>query len=251
MNDACVFGSIINVWQSLVACSPCKPTLTLPVLTQNHAALLHSSVKQRTVEEQNQQIIQQLLQERSRRQLLQLELASLENTLKLSFPPLAEAFSRVAARIVVAKDLGLSLFLDLPDQTGEYVVSYVLPDSPAAEKEKIQPGDFVREIDGVSLHRKTVAEVNKILMTTKPENTVAMLVFKTQYAPADATNLVIMVRPKLALSSSPSLTKARQSTLRLDLTDLIATRDVGVSMAVDPSFEVYFRLPVKSQSTVL
>ena len=152
---------------------------------------------------------------------------------------------------MVAKDLGLSLFLDLPDQTGEYVVSYVLPDSPAAEKEKIQPGDFVREIDGVSLHRKTVAEVNKILMTTKPENTVAMLVFKTQYAPADATNLVIMVRPKLALSSSPSLTKARQSTLRLDLTDLIATRDVGVSMAVDPSFEVYFRLPVKSQSTVL
>ena len=202
-------------------------------------------MKQRKVEEQNQQIIQQLLQERSRRQLLQLELASLENTLKLSFPPLADALSRVASRIVVAEDLGLSLFLDLPDQTGEYVVSYVFPDSPAAEKGKIQQGDFVREIDGVSLHRKTVAEVNQILMTTKPENTVAMLVFKTQDASAEAANLVTMVRPKLALSSSPPLTKARQSIPRLDLTDLIATRDLGVSMAVDPSFEVFFRLYVK------
>ena len=43
--------------------------------------------------------------------------------------------SEVAARMVVVEDLGLSLFLD---QTGEYVVSYVLPDSVAAEYDKIQ-----------------------------------------------------------------------------------------------------------------
>jgi hypothetical protein len=129
--------------------------------------------------------------------------------------------SEVAARMVVAEDLGLSLFLD---QTGEYVVSYVLPDSLAAEYEKIQPGDVVREIDGVSLHRKPVAEVNKILMTTKPDNTVAMLVCKTQDASVES-NLVIMERPKSAPSSSPSLTKARQSMLHPDITDLISTGD--------------------------
>jgi hypothetical protein len=53
--------------------------------------LLLSSVKQRKVKEQHQQLIQELQQERRRRQLLQLSWASLENTLKLSFPPPADA----------------------------------------------------------------------------------------------------------------------------------------------------------------
>jgi hypothetical protein len=79
--------------------------------------------------------------------------------------------SEVSARLVVAEDLGLALFLD---QTGSYVVSYVLSDSSAAEQEKIQPGDIVREIDGVSLHRKTVAEVKFMLIATKPGSTVSM-----------------------------------------------------------------------------
>ena len=48
-------------------------------------------MKQRKVEEQNQQLIQELQQERSRRRLLQLGWASLDNTLKLSFPPPADA----------------------------------------------------------------------------------------------------------------------------------------------------------------
>jgi hypothetical protein len=64
---------------------------TLPVLTHNHADLLRSSVKQRKLEEQNQQLIQDLLQERKRRQLLQLGWASLENTITFNFLPLADA----------------------------------------------------------------------------------------------------------------------------------------------------------------
>ena len=195
-------------------------------------------MKQRKVQDPNQQLIQELQQERSRRQLLQLDWASLENTLKLSFPLLSDALSLVASRMVVAEDLGLSLFFDQTHvQTGEYVVSYVLPDSPAAEQEKIQPGDFVREIDGVSLHRKTVAEVDKMLIATKPDSTVSMLVFKAQDASLEP-NLVIMVRPKLAPSSLPPLTQAKQMLLP-DLTDLIATGELSASMTVDPSFEVY------------
>jgi hypothetical protein len=143
--------------------------------------------------------------------------------------------SEVSARLVVAEDLGLSLFLD---QTGSYVVSYVLPDSSAAEQEKIQPGDIVREIDGVSLHRKTVTEVKFMLIATKPGSTVSMLVGKKQHASLEP-NLVIMERPKLVPSSSPPLIQARQSMLRSDLTDLIATGELSASMAVDSSFEVY------------
>ena len=143
--------------------------------------------------------------------------------------------SEVAARMVVAADLGLSLVLH---QTGEYVVSYVLPNSPAAEQEKIQPGDIVGEIDGVSLHRKTVAEVDKMLITTKPGSTVSMLVFKAQDVAVEP-NLVIMERPKLVPSSSPTLTQARQSILRPDLTDLLATGELSASTAVESSFEVY------------
>lgn len=143
--------------------------------------------------------------------------------------------SEVAARMVVAEDLGLSLFLD---QTGEYVVSYVLPDSVAAEYEDIQPGSVVREIDGVSLHFKPVAEVNKILMTTKPDKTVAMLVCKTQDESVES-NLVIMLRPKFVSLPSRSLTKARESMLHPDITDMASTGDLSASMAVHPSFEVY------------
>ena len=195
-------------------------------------------MKQRKVEERNQQLMQELQQERSRRQLLQLDWASLENTLKLSFPVLSDALSLVAARLVVAEDLGLSLFLDQTHvQTGEYVVSYVLPDSPAAEQEKIQPGDIVREIDGFSLHRKTVAEVDKMLITTKLGSTVSMLVFKAQDASLEP-NLVIMKRPRLVPSSSP---QARRSLLGPDLTDVIATAtgELSAAMAVDSSSEVY------------
>ena len=134
--------------------------------------------------------------------------------------------------MVVAEDIGLSLFLD---HTGEYVVSYVLPDSLAAEYEKIQPGDIVREIEGVSVHRKPVSEVSKLLKATKPDNTVAMLVCRTQDGTVES-NLVIMVRPNSA--PSHSLTKARQSMLHPDITDLLATGDLSVSMAVHPSFEV-------------
>jgi hypothetical protein len=198
-------------------------------------------VKQRKVEERNQQLMQELQQERSRRQLLQLDWASLENTLKLSFPVLSDALSLVAARLVVAEDLGLSLFLDQTHvQTGEYVVSYVLPDSPAAEQEKIQPGDIVREIDGFSLHRKTVAEVDKMLITTKLGSTVSMLVFKAQDASLEP-NLVIMKRQRLVPSSSPPLTQARRSLLGPDLTDVIATAtgELSAAMAVDSSSEVY------------
>jgi hypothetical protein len=143
--------------------------------------------------------------------------------------------SEVAVRLVVAEDLGLSLFLD---QTGSYVVSYVLPDSSAAEQEKIQPGDIVRDINGVSLHGKTVAEVDKMLIVTKPDSTVSMLVFQAQDASLEP-NLVVMERPKLVPSSSPPLIQARQSMLRSDLTDLIATGELSASMAVDSSFEVY------------
>ena len=196
-------------------------------------------MKQRKFEEQNQQLIQELHQERSRRQLLQLDWASLENSLKIFFPVLSDALSLVASRMVVAADLGLSLVLDQTHaQTGEYVVSYVLPNSPAAEQEKIQPGDIVGEIDGVSLHRKTVAEVDKMLITTKPGSTVSMLVFKAQDAAVEP-NLVIMERPKLVPSSSPTLTQARQSILRPDLTDLLATGELSASTAVESSFEVY------------
>ena len=141
--------------------------------------------------------------------------------------------SEVAARIVVAEDLGLSLFFR---QTGEYVVWHVLPDSIAAKDQKIQPGDVVCEIDGISLHHKSVAEVNKILMTAKSDNTV-MLVRKTQ-DPSVEFNLVRMLMPKLAPPLSPSLTKARQSMLCPDDTDLIATGDPSISMAEHPSFEV-------------
>jgi hypothetical protein len=143
--------------------------------------------------------------------------------------------SEVAARMVVTEDLGLSLFLD---QSGEYVISYVLPGSLAAEYEEIQPGNVVREIDGVSVLRKPVAEVNKILRTTRPDNTVSMLVCKTQDASVDS-NFVIMKRPNLAPSSSMSLTNARQSMMYPDITDLIATGDLSLSMAGHPSFEVY------------
>jgi hypothetical protein len=48
-------------------------------------------MKQHKAEEHNQQLTQQLLQERSRRQLLQLAWASLESTLKFSFPSPADA----------------------------------------------------------------------------------------------------------------------------------------------------------------
>lgn len=136
---------------------------------------------------------------------------------------------------MVTEDLGLCLFLD--HQSGEYVISYVLPGSLAAEYEEIQPGNFVREIDGVSLLRKPVAEVNKILRTTRPDNTVSMLVCTTQDASMDS-NFVIMERPKLALSSSMSLTSARQSMMYPDITDLIV-QDLSFSMAGHPSFEVY------------
>ena len=91
MNDAALFWSIMNVWQSLAARFHSKPILTLPILTQIPADVLQSSVKQRKVEEHNLQLIQQLLQERTRRQMLQLGWASLENTLKLICPPLADA----------------------------------------------------------------------------------------------------------------------------------------------------------------
>jgi C-terminal processing protease CtpA/Prc len=196
-------------------------------------------VKQRKVEEQNQQLIQELQQERSRRRLLQLDWASLENTLKLSFPVLSDALSLVASRMVVAEDHGFSLFLDQTHvQTGEYVVSYVLPDSPAAEQEKIQPGDIVRDINGVSLHGKTVAEVDKMLIVTKPDSTVSMLVFQAQDASLEP-NLVIIERPKLVPSPSPPLTQARRSLLDPDPTDLIATGELSASIAVDSSFEVY------------
>jgi hypothetical protein len=143
--------------------------------------------------------------------------------------------SEVSARLVVAEDLGLALFLD---QTGSYVVSYVLPDSSAAEQEKIQPGDIVREIDGVSMHRKTVDEVKFMLIATKPGSTVSMLVCKRQHASLEP-NLVILEMPKLVPLSSPPLTQARQSMLRSDLTDLIATGELSASMAVVSSFEVY------------
>ena len=143
--------------------------------------------------------------------------------------------SEVSARLVVAEDLGLALFLD---QTGSYVVSYVLPDSSAAEQEKIQPGDIVREIDGVSMHRKTVDEVKFMLLATKPGSTVSLLVCKRQHASLEP-NLVILEMPKLVPLSSPPLTQARQSMLRSDLTDLIATGELSASMAVDSSFEVY------------
>jgi C-terminal processing protease CtpA/Prc len=135
---------------------------------------------------------------------------------------------------VVAEDLGLSLFLD---HAGDYVVSYVLPDSSAAEQEKIQPGDIVREIDGFSLHRKTVAEVDKMLITTKLGSTVSMLVFKAQDASLEP-NLVIMKRQRLVPSSSP---QARRSLLGPDLTDVIATAtgELSAAMAVDSSSEVY------------
>ena len=196
-------------------------------------------MKQRKVEEQNQQLIQELQQERSRRRLLQLDWASLENTLKLSFPVLSDALSLVASRMVVAEDHGFSLFLDQTHvQTGEYVVSYVLPDSPAAEQEKIQPGDIVRDINGVSLHGKTVAEVDKMLIVTKPDSTVSMLVFQAQDASLEP-NLVIIERPKLVPSPSLPLTQARRSLLDPDPTDLIATGELSASMAVDSSFEVY------------
>jgi hypothetical protein len=142
--------------------------------------------------------------------------------------------SEVAARMVVAEDLGLSLFFR---QTGEYVVWHVLPDSIAAEDEKIQPGDIVCEIDGISLHHKSVAEVNTILMTTKSDNTV-MLVRKTQDVSVEF-DLVHIVMPKLAPSLSPSLTKTRQSMLRPDITDLISTGDPSISMSEHPSFEVH------------
>ncbi len=92
MNDADLFWSIMNVWQSLAARFHSKPMLTLPILlTQNPADFLQSSAKQRKVEEHNLQLIQQLLQERTRRQMLQLSWASLENTLKLCCPPVADA----------------------------------------------------------------------------------------------------------------------------------------------------------------
>ena len=196
-------------------------------------------MKQRKVEEQNQQLIQELQQERSRRRLLQLDWASLENTLKLSFPVLSDALSLVASRMVVAEDHGFSLFLDQTHvQTGEYVVSYVLPDSPAAEQEKIQPGDIVRDINGVSLHGKTVAEVDKMLIVTKPDSTVSMLVFQAQDASLEP-NLVIIERPKLVPSPSLPLTQARRSLLDPDPTDLIATGELSASIAVDSSFEVY------------
>ena len=143
--------------------------------------------------------------------------------------------SEVAARMVVTEDIGLSLFLD---QSGEYVISYVLPGSLAAEYEEIQPGNFVREIDGVSLLCKPVAEVNRMLRTTRPDNTVSMLVCKTQDASVDS-NFVIMERQKLAPSSAMSLTNARQSMMYPDITDLIATGDLSFSMAGHPSFEVY------------
>jgi hypothetical protein len=142
--------------------------------------------------------------------------------------------SEVAARMVVAEDLGLSLFFR---ETGEYVVSYVLPDSIAAEDEKIQPGDIVCEIGGIPLHHKSVPEVNEILMTTKSDNTV-MLVCKTQGVSVEF-DLVHMGRPKLESSPSLSLTEARQSMLRPDVTDLIATGDPSISMAEKPSFEVH------------
>ena len=143
--------------------------------------------------------------------------------------------SEVSARLVVAEDLGLSLFLD---QTGSYVVSYVLPDSSAAEQEKIQPGDIVRDINGVSLHGKTVAEVDKMLIVTKPDSTVSMLVFQAQDASLEP-NLVIIERPKLVPSPSLPLTQARRSLLDPDPTDLIATGELSASIAVDSSFEVY------------
>lgn len=141
--------------------------------------------------------------------------------------------SEVAARMVVAEDLGLTLFLH---QNGNYIISYVLPDSLAAEYEEIQPGDVVREIDGVSLLRKPIAEVNKILRTSRPDNTVAMLVCKTQGASVDS-NFVIMERPKFAPSSSLSLTQARKSMLFPDIKDLIAKEDL--SFTGHASFEVY------------
>ena len=137
--------------------------------------------------------------------------------------------------MVVAEDLGLSLFFR---QTGEYVVWHVLPDSMAAEDEKIQPGDIVRDINGVSLHGKTVAEVDKMLIVTKPDSTVSMLVFQAQDASLEP-NLVIIERPKLVPSPSLPLTQARRSLLDPDPTDLIATGELSASIAVDSSFEVY------------
>ena len=77
-----------------IATSCCLLTLnahTNSLYWANHEDLLLSSVKQRKVKEQHQQLIQELQQERRRRQLLQLSWASLENTLKLSFPPPADA----------------------------------------------------------------------------------------------------------------------------------------------------------------
>ena len=84
---------------------------------------------------------------------MQLTLKSVHFNSLLGFALQCMLPSEVATRMVVAEDIGLSLFLD---HTGEYVVSYVLPESLAAEYEKIQPGDVVREIEGVLVHRKPV-----------------------------------------------------------------------------------------------
>ena len=86
-----MYGNLLYECTAISCCLLTLKAHTDSLYCANHADLLLSSVKQRKVEAQNQQLIKELQQERSRRQLLQLSWASLENTLKLSFPPPADA----------------------------------------------------------------------------------------------------------------------------------------------------------------
>ena len=136
--------------------------------------------------------------------------------------------SQVAARMIVVEDLGFSL---LAHHNGDYVVSYVLAGSVASEYEKIAPGDRVSEIDGVLVRRLQVSDVSKLLLhglQAKPGGTVALLLCRGK-----ESNLVIMARPSIPPVSPSPLSKARDSMMHPDLSEMLHPGDL--SMAAQPS----------------
>jgi hypothetical protein len=101
----------------------------------------------------------------------------------------------------------------------------------------LSQGATVHEIDGVSIAKRPVAEVNQLLKGS-PGSTLAMLVIKggePTNASSMQANLVIMARPNVAQSATP-LQKARESMLHPDVSDLISMGDLSV--VVQPSYVV-------------
>lgn len=136
--------------------------------------------------------------------------------------------SQVAARMIVVEDLGFSLFAH---HNGDYVVSYVLAGSVASEYEKIAPGDRVSEIDGVLVRGLQVSDVSKLVLhglQAKPGGTVALLLCRGK-----ESNLVIMARPSIPPVSPSPLSKARDSMMHPDLSEMLHPGDL--SIAAQPS----------------